>query len=146
MTRRSLDVLVIESRPGSGSSDAGRLEAAGHRAHRCYPDVRPGPDPLPARDRYLCTGVTKGSCPIDEGVDVALLVRRRVVPRPVAREAGVSCALRAGVPVVEDGPAVLDPFEPWLAGRVAGDVVAACEVAAEGRTTAPAPAPGDCGR
>lgn len=146
MTKGQLDVLLIESRPGSGAIDAGRLEAAGHRVHRCHPDTRPGLEaPLPARDRYLCTGVTAW-CPLDDGVDVALLVRRRVMPRPVAREAGVSCALRAGVPVVEDGPAVLDPFEPWLAGRVAGDVVAACEAAAGGRTTAPAPAPGDCGR
>jgi len=34
----------------------------------------------------------------------------------------VSCAIRAGVSVVEHGSDILDPFEPWLAGRVGDDV------------------------
>jgi hypothetical protein len=49
----------------------------------------------------------------------------------------VSCAIRASVPLVADGSAVLDPFEPWEAGRVErGDVVRACEAAATRHETA----------
>lgn len=129
----TLDVLLIESHPGAGTTDADRLEVAGHRVHRCYPATEdPGADGRVAvRDSYLCAGVTTGSCPLDDGIDVALLVRQRLATQPVASEGGVSCALRAGVPVVEDGPDLLDPFEPWLAGRVAGDVAADCEAAAQ---------------
>ena len=71
------------------------------------------------------------ACPISRGANVALLVRTRVTPRPTPLEDGVSCALRAGVPLVEDGPDILDPFEPWLTARSAGDVVAACTAAAQ---------------
>jgi hypothetical protein len=62
---------------------------------------------------------------------VALLARRGVTPRPGPREAGVRCAVRTGVPIVEDGGELLDPFAPWVARRTDGDgVVAACEAAA----------------
>jgi hypothetical protein len=72
-------------------------------------------------------------CPIDHHIDVAVLVRRKVTPRPTPLEDGVSCALRAGVPIVEDGPEALDPFESWIADRVRpdGDVVVACALAAD---------------
>jgi hypothetical protein len=124
------DVLLIESNPGVGTADAERLKAAGHRVHRCYAAHDPDGGHVPLRERNLCRGVTEGICPLDGGVDVALLVRRRVATRPSASEAGVSCALRAGVPVIEDGPDLLDPYEPWLTGRVGcGDVVASCEQA-----------------
>jgi len=130
----TLDVLLIESHPGAGTSGADRLAAAGHRVHRCYPATEgPGADGRVAlRDRYLCAGVTTGSCPLDDGIDVALLVRHRLATQPHASEGGVSCALRAGIPVVEDGPELLDPFEPWLTGRVAGDVAATCEAVGDG--------------
>jgi hypothetical protein len=131
MTR--LEVLVIESDPGVGESDARALEAAGHRVHYCYrTSLGPAPGRVATRDRYLCTGVTEGACPLEQGIDVALLVRQRPLTRPGAREGGVSCALRADVPVVEDGPDLLDPFEPWLAGRATGDadVASTCEAAA----------------
>lgn len=124
---RPLNVLLIESHPGAGAADADRLEASGHHVHRCHPapwddGARRGA----AAGAYLCAGVTQGACPLDAGVDVALVVRHRLAPRPSATEGGVSCSIRAGVPVVEDGPEVFDPFEPWLAGRVEGDVAAAC--------------------
>lgn len=130
----TLDVLLIESHPEAGTADADRLEAAGHRVHRCYPATggRAAEGRVALRDRYLCAGVTTGSCPLDDGIDIALLVRQRLATRPAASEGGVSCALRAGIPVVEDGPELLDPFGPWLAGRVTGDVAATCEAAAHG--------------
>jgi hypothetical protein len=114
-----LDVLVLESHPHAATMAVADLEAAGHRVHRCH---RPGDRGFP------CVGVTDPTaCPIANGVDVALVVRRRVSPRPTPLEGGVSCAIRAGVPVVEEGPDTLDPFAPWLAGRSHGNVVEACE-------------------
>lgn len=118
----ALDVLVIESHDGTADRQSDALTAAGHRVHRC---TKRGTNAFP------CTEITEpGSCPIDHGVDVALLVRRNVALRPVDREQGVSCAIRTGVPVVEDGPSVLDPFEPYVAARVTGDLVETCEDAA----------------
>jgi hypothetical protein len=117
-----LDVLVVESHPGAGDAAATALEAVGHRVHRCH---RPGSDAFP------CVGVAEpGQCPVDGALDVALVVRRGIQPRPSEYEQGVGCAIRAGVPLVEDGSDVLDPFAPWLHERVRGDAVAACESAA----------------
>ncbi|HET9443212.1 MAG TPA: hypothetical protein VFO65_07800 [Acidimicrobiales bacterium] len=127
-----LDVLLVEAHPGLGAAEARELERAGHRVHRCHEDgAVPGPG-AGFGDHHLCRAVTTGDCPLDGHVDVALVVRRSWRPafRPTVGEAGVSCALRAGVPLVEDGPALFDPFTPWLTGRVAGDPVGACEAAA----------------
>ncbi len=124
-----LDVLLIESHPGVATSRAEELEVAGHRVHRCWaPTVERGH----ADDgREPCTGVTGSGCPIDAGVDVALLVRRGVSPRVRVTESGVGCAIRAGVPVVEDGAVALDPFGPYIARRAGTDVARACEQAVD---------------
>lgn len=122
---RSLDVLVLESRDGVATEAARSLEAAGHRVHRCH---EPGDRGFP------CRGVTEpNGCPIDGHVDVALLVRGRVTPRPTPLEDGVSCAVRAGIPIVEEGSDLLDPFDPWITDRVRadGDVAMACALAAD---------------
>ena len=74
--------------------------------------------------------MTRRSCPLEGDIDVALLVRGAVRSEPTVREAAVTCALRAGVPVVEDGPALLDPYAPWIA-RAGDDVEATCEEAAQ---------------
>jgi hypothetical protein len=120
----ALDILVIESHRGTATDAAHALEAAGHRVGRCHdPDSRGFP----------CRGVVDpSSCPLAARPDLALLVRSHVEPRPTPLEQGVSCALRAGVPLVEAGPATLDPYDPWLAARVrwADDVVGACEAVA----------------
>jgi hypothetical protein len=118
-----LDVLVIESYPGAAAGAVHDLEGAGHRVLRCYDEENPG---------FPCRGVVDPArCPLAGHVDVAVLVRGRVTPHPTALEQGATCALRAGVPLVEDGPVALDPFEGWLAARVDGEVVAACEVASD---------------
>jgi hypothetical protein len=124
----TLDVLLIEGHPGEGAADAARLEAAGHRVHRCWDEPAPAgaADRIALRDRYLCNGVTRHACPLDGGVDVALLVRGSVGSQPTVRESALTCALRAGVPVVEDGPALLDPYAPWVT-RATGDLAAVCE-------------------
>lgn len=125
---KPLDVLLIEARAGDGAVDADRLVAAGHRVHHCWA-AGDASDRAGSAPASLCDGVTADACPLDEGIDVALLVRRRISSRPTATEAGVGCALRAGIPVVADGPDILDPFEPWLTARAGDDVVAACAAA-----------------
>jgi hypothetical protein len=120
---RPLDVMIIESHRDAAASAVAALEAAGHHVHRCHDDDSHG---------FPCRGVIDpAGCPLARHVDVALLVRLRVAPRPTALEQGATCAIRANVPVVEDGPAALDPYQPWLAARVDGDVVAACEAATD---------------
>lgn len=121
----TLDVLLIESRPDAGASAATGLEAAGHHVLRCHERGAPA---------FPCAALVEGrSCPVDDGVDLALLVRPVIAPRPSAAEEGVTCAIRAGLPIVEQGSDVLDPFDTWVTTRVHhdGDVVAACEGALE---------------
>lgn len=122
---RALDVLVLENRPGAARRAEEELTAAGHRVHRCY---RRGDRGFP------CAAVLDpGGCPLDQHVDVALLVRDRVTPRPQPLESGVSCAIRAGIPLVEEGPDVLDPYDPWVLDRVppGNGIVGVCERAAD---------------
>jgi hypothetical protein len=125
----TLDVLVIESRPGAADHAATLLTRAGHRIHRCYGEGERG---------FPCRGVRDPTlCPLDQGVDVAVLVRPRLAPRPTGLESGVSCALRSRIPLVENGPEALDPFTPWVRARVADgtgvNVVETCVEAAETR-------------
>lgn len=124
----TLDVLLLEATPGDGADDALRLEAAGHRVHRC--DDGPATTVHPAGWRP-CLALTEGRCPLDDHIDVALLARDGVAPRPGPGEIGVRCAVRAGVPIVEDGGDLLDPFAEWIDMRTEGrSVVEACEDAA----------------
>jgi len=116
----SLNLLVLESHAGVADHSIEALEAAGHRVHRCHDGGRAFP----------CVGVTTPhECPIDRHVDAALLVRRGVAPATTPLEDGVPCALRAGIPVVEDGTDLLDPYAEHITTRVAtGESVAdACE-------------------
>ncbi|MFL6204426.1 MAG: hypothetical protein ACJ739_03675 [Acidimicrobiales bacterium] len=124
---KTLDVLVVGSDPSATEEAERNLAQHGHRVHRCH---EPGEDPFP------CAGmVDPDACPLDQAIDVALLVRRGVHPRPTATEDGVRCAIRAGVPIVEDGSDFYDPFDPWVARRVGphDDLIAACEAAADRR-------------
>lgn len=125
----TLDVLLLEASPGDGADGAIHLEEAGHRVHRCF-DAHVAGSVHPS-GWVPCRALTDGECPLDGTIDVALLARRGVTPRPGPREAGVRCAVRAGVPIVEDGGDLLDPFTQWITHRTddAG-VVGACESAA----------------
>lgn len=122
---RPLDVLVIESHRGAGAVAARTLDAAGHRVHRCTDHGGGAP----------CRGVIDiDDCPVEHAADVALVVRGAgtgVAAVPV--EQSTSCALRAGVPVVDmGGHPALDPFGRRLAARLDddADVVGASEAAA----------------
>lgn len=113
-----IDVMLIENRPHAGDRAASELEAAGHRVHRCF---EPGDESFP------CRGLLDASlCPLNAGAEVAMLVRQGVSPHPSALEQGVHCAVRAGLPIVEDGTDLLDPFDSWVLMRVDDDPVAAC--------------------
>lgn len=119
----SLDVLVIESYPHVADDARAAVQAAGHRVHSCYD---PGSEGFPCKALLEPDG-----CPLDQGMDVALLVRHRILLQPTTLENGAICAIRAGVPVAEQGSPILDPFEPWITSRVGvrGDPVQACEAA-----------------
>lgn len=121
---RLLDVLVLENRRNGARIAAEKLEAAGFRVHRC----REPDDPA-----FPCRGVVNPSdCPLEGPIDVALVVRQHIHPSPSSLEHGVACAIRAGVPVVEDGSSILDPFEPWITARVEHDpLTVTCHQAVE---------------
>lgn len=123
---RTLDVLVIESQRRAADVAVDDLLAAGHRVHRCYPEHSSG---------FPCRAVTDpNDCPLDKAADVALLARRQPTPRPTPLEQPVTCALRAGVPVVETGPRrTFDPYADWLTEWTEdpGGTVSAVERAAD---------------
>lgn len=116
-------ILLIESSDGVGAGAATALGADGHDIVRCH---EPGAPSFP------CHAVEEpGGCPLTSTptVDCAVVVHGGAPDAVTASEAGVSCALRLGVPVVarHDGPG--SPFTGW-AVPVAGDEVgAACELA-----------------
>lgn len=121
---KPMDVLVVESHPHAADLAVDALEGAGHRVHRCFDDDALG---------FPCRGIVEPtSCPLDGPIDVALLVRHRINRRPTGLEDGVRCAIRAGIPIVEEGTDVLDPYTPWISARIprGADVVQACQTAA----------------
>jgi hypothetical protein len=120
-------VLVVESDRHSADRAIADLRAAGHEVARCHESGAPA---FPCN--ALCDG---GSCPLDSGsgVDVLLDYRARPHPRPTPFEDGVSCALRHQIPVVVAGAPALNPFDQWTTAVAADDsVVDACERAATG--------------
>jgi hypothetical protein len=124
---KTLDVLVVGSDPIATDEAEQALTGEGHRVHRCH---------QPGEAAFPCVGLADpDACPLDHTIDVTLLVRRGIHPRPAPAEDGARCAIRAGIPIVEDGSSVFDPFEPWVARRVGphDDVVAECLAAADGR-------------
>lgn len=109
----SLNLLIMESHSGAADRAAEQLEAEGHTVHRCHEG---------GGNAFPCVGVSgTHECPIDQQIDVALLVRRGVGPSPTPLEDGVPCALRAGIPVVEDGTDLLDPYGDFITTRVGTD-------------------------
>ncbi len=116
-----LNLLIMESHVGAADLAAEQLQAEGHTVHRCHDGDGTA---------FPCIGVAEpDGCPIDQSVDVALLVRRGVGPTPTPLEDGVPCALRAGIPVVEDGTDLLDPYAEFITTRVGTgeSIVDACE-------------------
>jgi hypothetical protein len=120
-----MDVLVVEAEPGAAAPAAARLEAAGHRVHRCH-EV--------GAAAFPCVGLTDaGACPFDGApIDVALTVRTGAGGAPTAFEDGLRCALRRRLPVVVWGgdPGPLAGVTGTIVAGSGADVVAVCEAAA----------------
>jgi hypothetical protein len=111
---------MLESHPGVASAAVTRLTEAGATIVRCDTADR----------RFPCRGlVAGGECPLDEHVDVAVLVQEIGVQHV---EHGAVCAARSRVPVVEvDGPDVASWFPVRSSTAVAGtDLLDACEAVA----------------
>ncbi len=119
-----MDILVTESKGGPGTEAAAELEAAGHRVHWCH---------APSAPAFPCLGLVSG-CPLEEGtIDLVVAARHHVRPTPTAGEDGVTCGLRRGIPVAVVGQSLMNPFEPFGAIAVTGDLVSACERIASSR-------------
>ena len=103
--RRIMRTLLIEPTPTGPASLARDLGAAGHDVVRCHPADGPA---------FPCAGIDH-ACPLDDGrpIDVAITVRDEPSPAPTPDEGAVSCAIRAGLPVVVVGPAGANPFATW---------------------------------
>lgn len=116
-------ILLVESEPGIARDYESALGAAGHELVRCHE---------PAAAAFPCRGVDDhADCPLEAGViDAALVVRDPIADRPTAREAGVVCALRFRVPVLQprEGGGWPGPYEGYVE-EFEGDVVTAVEEA-----------------
>ena len=126
-----IKALVVEGLPGTGSAAVRALESAGHTATTCFEGSAP---PFP------CTGVAGGPCPLDDGsVSVVVGTRDAPVPCLLPREVGLTCALRARLPVVLAGERSWYPVDAFadaivpLEGRA---IVGACEAVVSGRSPA----------
>ncbi len=116
-------ILLLESSPGVGTAVEADLTGTGHEVLRCQP---------PGQVAFPCVGLhDQAACPLhgNEHADVVLDVRSARDVDPTAYEAGVTCALRAGIPVVVDRGLIADPFEGWTLPVRAGGPAAACELA-----------------
>jgi hypothetical protein len=93
MASGSTRVLLLSSDDQPDDKVERELVDAGFDVHRCH---EPGAPPFP------CVGLAGGRCPLDAegGIDVAVDVRSLPWRLPTRNEMGVTCALRAHVPVV----------------------------------------------
>jgi len=119
-----LHVLVIENEQGVADAAVDELEASRHVVHRCFAQGAPS---------FPCLAITNPRrCPLYGEIDVVLAVRddrRPVTPY----ELGISCAVRAGVPVVVLAPEGADRFGHLAEAHAApGTVTAVCERVAQG--------------
>lgn len=89
-------VLLVETEASDAAADAPALAEDGNVVFRCFPESGSSDQ---RSDALRCVGVTEGACPLDDGVDVAVM--RIAGPYPTIRAAGSLCALRRGVPVAE---------------------------------------------
>lgn len=116
-TRRALLVSSDDDPMDDVQSD---LAAAGYEIVHCHSTGAPG---------FPCAALTEAGCPIEVApVDVTIDVRQHPWPHPTPREQGVTCSVRAGIPVVVIGSSH-HPFRPWAetCTEHRSHVVAECE-------------------
>jgi hypothetical protein len=120
---------MLESHPGVANAAVARMTEAGHTIVRCDTADR----------RYPCRGLTAGGeCPLDEHVDVAVLVQEVGTTH---LEHGAVCAARSRVPVVEvDGSGIPQrlPITSWAAAVDPGLLDECQRAARDGRAHAQA--------
>lgn len=97
-------LLIEPTQVGASVADA--LASAGHNVVRCHEAGAPA---------FPCAGLTEVGCPLDgrTEIDAAVAVRDQALAEPTADEAGVTCAIRAGLPVVVLAPEGPSPFAHW---------------------------------
>jgi hypothetical protein len=85
----------------------------GHEIVRCH---------APDSPAFPCAGLTEDGCPIEHHgpIDVAITVRPDDAGVPSAEEAGATCAIRTGLPMVVVGGAE-QPFGPWSTTAASAD-------------------------
>jgi hypothetical protein len=115
-------VLVTETDRHAADAAVAAIEAAGHEVVRCHD---------PEWQAFPCVGAAgDGHCPVEDGVDVALVTRTGVNSMPAAFEDGARCAVRAAVPIVVAGIPSANPFRRWtVATADLADPVPALEAA-----------------
>ena len=113
--------LLLSSDDETLADVEAHLADAGFDVRRCH---EPGAPAFP------CANLAGGDCPLSlpGGVDVVVDVRTHPWPLPTGREIGVTCALRARVPVVVVTSSG-HPFESWATATVppGTDLAEACE-------------------
>jgi hypothetical protein len=114
-----MDILVTEAIAGAAASATEQLEAAGHRVHRCHE---------PSGATFPCAGLGGEGCPLDlVPIDLVLTVRPHLRTSPAPTEDGVTCGLRRRVPVAIHGQTLMNPYAPYGAEGIDGDLVEECE-------------------
>lgn len=124
-----LALLVVGTDDWAIEQAAGSMASAGYEVLRCHE---------PGEPAFPCNGVRPDRvCPLDRGFAVAVTMRARPAAQPTQSEFGVTCAIRAGVPLVVGGITEGNPFEEW-ANRVDAriDIASTVVVANAVRSTA----------
>ena len=98
-------VLVVGTDDWAIEQAASSIASAGHTVLRCHE---------PGEPAFPCNGVRPDRvCPLDQGFGVVVTMRARPTPQPTQSEFGVTCAIRAGVPLVVGGITEGNPFKEW---------------------------------
>ena len=114
-------VLAVGTDDWAIEQSAAALEVAGHTVHRCHE---------PGEETFPCNAFRPGrGCPLDAGVDAVVTSRARPMDIPAAGETGVTCGLRAGLPLIVNGISRHSPFNDLAVSIVGeqGDLVEAVE-------------------
>ena len=99
----ALSVLVVGTDDWAIEQAARSMASAGYEVLRCHE---------PGEPAFPCNGVRPDRvCPLDRGFAVAVTMRARPTPQPTQSEFGVTCAIRAGVPLVVGGITEGNPFK-----------------------------------
>jgi hypothetical protein len=103
-----MKVLIVEDENGSADEIAHAITDAGHHITTCHD---------PSAPAFPCDGMG-GPCPLEQGVDLVVAVRRSDNQVLSIQEDGARCAARAGIPIVVVGSEENNPYSEWAAATV----------------------------